>query len=88
MSPRGKRPHATERDETVTKFITPKELAEKLDTDPRTLRKFLRSNARKNGIETPGKGSRWEIDSKTVPTLRKGFKVWNDARAEKPDETS
>ena len=65
--------------------ITPKELAAKLDTDPRTVRKFLRKNARDNGTETPGKGSRWEIDSKTVPSLRKGFKIWNDARTAEAD---
>lgn len=72
----------------MTKFITPKELAQKLDTDPRTVRKFLRKNARDNGSETPGKGSRWEIDSKTVPALRKGFKIWNDARTQDADEST
>lgn len=72
----------------MTKMLTPKELAEKFETDARTVRKFLRKDARDNGAETPGKGSRWEIDSKSVASLRKRFIIWSAARAEKPAETT
>ena len=71
----------------MTKIITPKELAVQLDTDARTVRKFLRSDAKANGTETPGKGSRWEIEARSVRSLQKRFNAWNAARAEKQDET-
>lgn len=71
----------------MTKMLTPKELAVKFESDARTVRKFLRNDAKVNGTETPGKGSRWEIEAKTVRTLQKRFNDWNAARAEKQDET-
>lgn len=71
----------------MTKIITPKEFAVTVGSDPRTVRKFLRSDARANGAETPGKGSRWEIEAKTVRSLTKRFNAWNEARNEKSDET-
>jgi len=67
--------------------LTPKELAERFDSDPRTVRKFLRSDAKVNGTETPGKGSRWEIDSRTVRSLQKRFNSWNDARNATPEDS-
>lgn len=66
--------------------ITPKELAEKLGSDARTVRKFLRSDAKANGTETPGKGSRWEIEAKSVRSLSKRFQTWNAARVENADD--
>ena len=68
--------------------VTPKELAQEFETDPRTLRKFLRRNARDNGLETPGKGSRWAIERKDVKKLRKGFDAWIAANAEKATDES
>jgi hypothetical protein len=68
--------------------ITPKEFAVRVGSDPRTVRKFLRANAREIGGETPGKGSRWEIDAKKVKSLQTKFRKWNDARNEKPVETT
>lgn len=67
--------------------ITPKDLAVKFDSDARTVRKFLRSDAKQNGTETPGKGSRWAIEAKTVRSLQKRFDAWNAARvAEEAEE--
>lgn len=66
--------------------ITPKEFAQQVDSDARTVRKFLRSEAKANETETPGKGSRWEIESKRVTGLKKKFIAWTAAQA-KPDET-
>jgi hypothetical protein len=75
----------------MTKTLTPKELAAQFETDARTVRKFLRKDARDNGTETPGKGSRWEIEAKSVRSLRKRFDSWIAANAEKateaPDES-
>lgn len=55
-------------------------LAATLDTTPRELRKFLRSQDR--GV---GKGSRYALDlnAKGVATMRKDFDAWRAARAEK-----
>lgn len=68
--------------------VTPKEFALKVGSDPRTVRKFLRSQARENGTETPGKGSRWEIDSRSVRSLQKRFQLWIDAKNAKTEEAT
>lgn len=67
----------------MTTKLTAKELAVRLDTDPRTLRKFLRTHNRANGADTPGKGSRWEIEAKQVRSLKKAFIAWTDAKSAK-----
>lgn len=56
---------------------TTAELAAELATTPRTLRKFLRSDA--SGIESVGKGSRYALPSskREVASLRKRFNEWN-----------
>lgn len=56
--------------------ITAKELAVACDTDPRTVRKFLRSHL----DETPGKGSRYGIEKRQVKSLTKAFHAWDAAR--------
>lgn len=58
--------------------MTTAQFAEKLHTDPRTARKFLRSVTDKEN--QPGKGSRWVLDTKDLPAQRKAFKVWDEAR--------
>lgn len=70
----------------MPKIINPKELAEKFGTDPRTVRKFLRADAKENGTETPGKGSRWEIEAKTVRSLQTRFNRWMDAKNASTEE--
>ncbi|MGH9904835.1 MAG: hypothetical protein ACRD8U_04520 [Pyrinomonadaceae bacterium] len=56
--------------------LTPKELAKELDTDPRTVRKFLRSKASGLNADAPGKGGRWAIESKKVRGLKGKFSKW------------
>lgn len=55
-------------------------LAASLDTDPRTLRKFLRSQGA--GV---GKGARYSLDlnARSTATMRKEFDAWQAARAAK-----
>lgn len=65
--------------------ITPKELAVKLDSDPRTVRKFLRSDAGFNA--TVGKGQRWAIEARQVASLRKRFNAWVAAKSPAEDAT-
>lgn len=64
--------------------FTTTEVAEKFETNARTLRKFLRADAREAGkADTlPGKGSRYAIEGKDLAGLRKRFKVWQAAEAE------
>lgn len=55
-------------------------LAATLETTPRELRKFLRSQA--HGV---GKGSRYSFDlnARSTAAMRKEFDAWRAARAEK-----
>ena len=64
--------------------FTTAEVAEKFETTPRTLRKFLRADARANdrADALPGKGSRYMIEGKELAPLRKRFKTWTAAEAE------
>lgn len=70
--------------EKMPKMLTPKEIAAAIDTDARTLRKFLRSI---DSVESPGKGGRYAIDARRVNSLKKQFNAWIDAKSPKGDET-
>lgn len=64
--------------------LTPKELALKFETDARTVRKFLRSDA---GLDAKvGKGQRWAIEAKQVRSLKARFEKWDAARQAPADE--
>lgn len=57
------------------------QVAEKFETTPRTLRKFLRSP---EGMDAKvGKGQRWGIEAKKVASLQKRFNAWQAANAAK-----
>lgn len=58
--------------ETKTDALTIRQVAEALGTDPRTLRKFLRSQER--GV---GAGSRYEFKQGDIADLKKGFAAWS-----------
>lgn len=66
--------------------LTTAQAAEKLETTPRELRKFLRSITEKDA--QPGKGSRWSLEARDVTKMRKQFTEWQAARAEKVEETT
>lgn len=63
--------------------ITPKEFAQKVDSDPRTVRKFFRSL---DSVESPGKGGRYAIEAKQVKSLTTKFNKWNELRTQNADE--
>lgn len=68
--------------------FTTAQVAEKFDTTPRTLRKFMRADAKANEGTTPGKGSRYAIEGKELNSLKKRFNAWHEAQqAPKVDET-
>lgn len=64
--------------------LTTAELAAEFETTPRTLRKFLRADARaaEKGDTLPGKGARYAIERKAVKGLRTRFIKWQAAEAE------
>lgn len=70
--------------------LSAKEVATKLETDARTLRKFLRSDAKskggKVGEDTPGKGGRYSFTAAEVKSLRKKFSAWEKANAARKAE--
>lgn len=61
----------------MTTTLTTKEVAEKLDTDPRTLRRFLRSQA--SPVREVGKGNRYHIEARQFRTLKKAFIRWHSS---------
>jgi len=64
--------------------FTTAQVAEKFDTTPRTLRKFLRADARSNGTadSLPGKGARYALEGKQLAPLKKRFNAWQAAEAQ------
>ncbi len=64
--------------------MTVNELATKLETSPRTTRKFLRSITPKD--EQPGKGSRWQIEKRDVRGLVKKFADFQKEHMQSPAE--
>ncbi len=62
--------------------FTTTEVAEKFGTTPRTLRKFLRSDAKAREATTPGKGSRYAIEGKELKGLQGRFNKWTAAQLE------
>ena len=64
--------------------FTTAQVAEKFDTNARTLRKFLRADAKAQGTADalPGKGSRYAIEGKALAPMKKRFAAWQVAQAE------
>jgi hypothetical protein len=58
--------------------LSAKDLAEKLGTDAKTVRRFLRK--REMGV---GQGNRYEIDPKSVTRLKRDFEKWAKEEADK-----
>ena len=63
----------------AAQIMTTAQVADALETTPRTLRKFLRSDA--SGVEGVGKGSRYAIEAKQIRSLRSRFAKWTAAQA-------
>lgn len=65
----------------MAKVMTPTEFAQTVESDGRTVRKFLRSITPRD--EQPGKGSRWELkgDARSVGSLTKQFRKWQADQA-------
>lgn len=57
-------------------------VADQLGTDPKTLRRFLRSSA--SSVEPVGSGGRYTFTKDQVPTMRQEFEAWCATVADKP----
>lgn len=64
--------------------MTPTEFAAEVNSDGRTVRKFLRAVTPKE--EHPGKGSRWALPGtkRDIQKLKKQFNEWQESQA-KPE---
>jgi len=64
--------------------FTTTEVAEKFGTTPRTLRKFLRADAREQGKgdTLPGKGARYALEGKALKGMQGRFNRWQAAEAQ------
>lgn len=64
----------------MSKTITPAEFAVQVESDGRTVRKFLRSITPKD--EQPGKGSRWSLPgtAREVNKMKRQFSEWTAAQ--------
>lgn len=69
----------------MAQTLTPKEIALELGVSPKTLRKFLREDVRGKGLESPGKGKRWEIARRDLKGIKSRFAAWQEERAKKEE---
>lgn len=76
----------------MAQVLTVKEVAQKWEITPRTLRKFLRKDTvaqgGKVGEDTPGKGGRYSLDAKSLRSLKVRFDAWVAANAAKAEEVT
>lgn len=64
-----------------TNTFSAKDLAQECGTDPKTVRKFLRSHLALD--EQPGQGGRYNFTKSEVNALVKAYKKWAQPKAEK-----
>lgn len=64
--------------------ITPVELAEVFEADPKTIRKFLRSTTPKES--QPGRGHRWSLPGgkRDINRLQKQYTEWAKVHTRQP----
>jgi hypothetical protein len=70
--------------------LTVKDIAGVLEVEPKTLRKFLRSEVVENGgtvgVDTPGKGKRYSFEEEEVVAIVERFHAWADAKTPTEEE--
>lgn len=62
---------------TTNDTLTTRQVADKVGTDPKTLRAFLRAS---NDYEAVGSGSRYKFTSKDVGPMKTRFAKWSKER--------
>lgn len=61
---------------------TAKQIAARCGTDPKTMRKFFRSN--NSTVEPVGQGGRYEFDAKDFPKIKREFDAWRKKATSRP----
>ena len=69
----------------MAQVLTTAQVAEKLETTPRELRKFLRATT-EDKSSLPGKGKRYSFEGKQIAGLKKQYAEWVAARAARVSE--
>jgi DNA-binding transcriptional MerR regulator len=64
--------------------VNTKQMADKIGTDTRTLRRFIRQDPT---YKNAGSGGRYEFTDKDIPTLKDRFTKWRDGAEEKVSKT-
>lgn len=64
---------------------TAKQVATRLGTDAKTMRKFFRSSH--STVEPVGQGGRYEFDAKDLPKIQKEFNSWQSRSSNRKTET-
>lgn len=65
----------------MAEVMTTSEVAEQLGTDPKTLRKFFRSD--QCSIEPVGQGKRYAITKSDIKELKTAFGAWSSGKVKK-----
>jgi len=68
--------------------FTAAQVAEKFDTTPREVRKFLRSVADPDTFPAPGRGGKWLIEGRQIAPLKAKFRAWAKANEAPADENA
>lgn len=65
---------------------TAKQVATRIGTDAKTLRKFFRTDA--STVEPVGQGGRYEFDAADLPKIREEFEKWNSGKTTRAPKDS
>jgi hypothetical protein len=61
-------------------YVTVKQAAASIGTDPKTLRRFMRAYVTRKGgvvgVDTPGRGGRYAIDEDSMLAMHQAFDAW------------
>jgi len=61
------------------------QLAQMINTDPKTLRRFLREN---ESFRNPGSGGRYSFTQKEAESVQRAFKSWSSTRTKRSKTSS
>jgi hypothetical protein len=66
---------------TQSKTYSAKQVASRIGTDAKTLRKFFRDP--KSGFDAVGQGGRYDFTEDSVPVIKKAFDAWNAGKTKR-----
>lgn len=66
--------------------LSAKQVARQIDTDAKTLRKFLRDES--SGYKPVGQGGRYDFPEAEIPVIKKAFDEWRNGRPTRRSRTT